>query len=143
MLGAAGIVAGAFLNRRLAILIVFVAMVLSDALIGFHSLAWVVYLCLALNCLLANRLKPSSPLVSFAGLGMVTASLFFFITNLAVWAFSDMYPRTWEGLQVCFLAALPFFPNTLLSDVLFTVILISAARLGVGRVSVVKESRAF
>ncbi len=47
-----------------------------------------------------------------------TASfLFFLISNLGVWFY--WYPQTWEGLLACYLAAVPFYKNTLLGDLVF------------------------
>jgi hypothetical protein len=40
---------------------------------------------------------------------------FFLISNYAVWAAGDMYPRTLEGLGACYAAAVPFYRNDLLS----------------------------
>ena len=40
---------------------------------------------------------------------------FFLISNYAVWAGGDMYPRTLAGLGVCYAVALPFYRNDLLS----------------------------
>jgi hypothetical protein len=40
---------------------------------------------------------------------------FFVISNYAVWAAGDMYPRTVAGLRDCFIAALPFYRNDLIS----------------------------
>jgi Family of unknown function (DUF6580) len=40
---------------------------------------------------------------------------FFVVSNYAVWAGGGMYPRTLGGLGACFMAALPFYRNDLLS----------------------------
>jgi hypothetical protein len=40
---------------------------------------------------------------------------FFLVSNYAVWAGSEMYPRTLAGLGQCFIAALPFYRNDLAS----------------------------
>jgi len=40
---------------------------------------------------------------------------FFLVSNYAVWASGWMYPRTLGGLGACFVAALPFYRNDLLS----------------------------
>jgi hypothetical protein len=40
---------------------------------------------------------------------------FFVISNFAVWAGSNMYPRTWDGLVACYVAAIPFYRNDLAS----------------------------
>lgn len=43
--------------------------------------------------------------------------LFFLLSNLGVWWF--WFPQTLEGLIACFVAALPFYQNTFLSDLFF------------------------
>ncbi len=41
-------------------------------------------------------------------------------TNIGVWLGSGFYPQTTEGLIACYIAALPFFGNTLVSTVAFS-----------------------
>lgn len=116
-----------FNNRSLALIVTLSAMLLSDAVLGFHSLMWVVYVSFALIVLmgsLASRYREKIP--AMTGLAFSSSVLFFFTTNTAVWAFYDTYPHTLEGLGLCYVAALPFFQNSLLSDVFFTVLLFSA-----------------
>ncbi len=40
---------------------------------------------------------------------------FFVVSNYAVWAGSEMYPRTLGGLAACYAAGIPFYRNDLLS----------------------------
>jgi len=40
---------------------------------------------------------------------------FFVLSNYAVWAGGGMYPHTLAGLNACFVAALPFYRNDLIS----------------------------
>jgi hypothetical protein len=50
-------------------------------------------------------------------LAAVGASLaFFLISNFGVRAGAHVYPLTWHGLIACYVAALPFYPNTALSS---------------------------
>ena len=49
--------------------------------------------------------------------------LFFVVTNLAVWAFSGMYPLTSAGLATCYAAALPFLPQTVIGDLFWAAVL--------------------
>lgn len=50
----------------------------------------------------------------------LTASLSFFaVSNFAVWAVWSMYPKTLAGLADCYAMAIPFFRNTVASDLLF------------------------
>lgn len=46
--------------------------------------------------------------------------IFFVVSNFGVWAFSKMYPLTGEGLLSCYVAALPFFRNTLAGDMVYS-----------------------
>lgn len=52
------------------------------------------------------------------GLSLITATLFFVLTNFAVWC--CWYPSNWEGLADCYFAAIPFFRWTLAGNVVFT-----------------------
>lgn len=47
-------------------------------------------------------------------------SLVFWIwTNLGVWLLSDLYAKTWSGLIVCYVAAIPFLQNELFADLVY------------------------
>ncbi len=56
----------------------------------------------------------------------LTSSLSFFVlSNLAVWAFWPTYPHTLKGLATCFVAAIPFYRNQPVADLLFTMVFFS------------------
>ena len=56
--------------------------------------------------------------------GSIMASVVFFIvSNFGVWTTGILYPMTLEGLTTCYVAAIPFFGNTLGGDVLFSGVL--------------------
>lgn len=129
---AAALFAGTMLRHRgLAIAVPFAGMIASDAVLGFYD--WrvmsVVYVALALPAaigMLAKHIRVSRMLAPAA----MTGSLLFFITtNLAVWAFSGMYPQTMDGLLACYIAALPFLKNTIAGDLFWGVALFSGAYL--------------
>ena len=72
--------------------------------------------------LIRNRVTVQSVLAaSLAG-----ATVFFILSNFAVWLGWRMYPPTAAGFIACYVAALPFFGNTLLSSVLFSAVLFGA-----------------
>lgn len=65
---------------------------------------------------------------------LVAASLtssvsFFVLSNLAVWAFWPTYPHTLKGLSACFVAAIPFYRNEPVADLVFTLALFSVPAL--------------
>lgn len=121
-IAAIGLFAGAMLDRRAAWLVPFAALLLSDAVIGFYhpvSMFWN-YAGLGACLLLGSALLgPARSLPRFAGATLTSAVTFFALSNFGMWA-SGYYPRTFAGLVECYVAALPFFRNTLASDVLYT-----------------------
>lgn len=119
-IAAVAIFGGALLPRRFAIAVPLAAIVATDFIIGFHDLilvTWGSYALIALgsNILLSKRHS------FLRGVSVTLASsIFFFVTtNFAVWLTSGMYARTWNGLIECFTLALPFFRNTLASDLFY------------------------
>ncbi len=70
----------------------------------------------AFGLLLRRNLKAWSVVTG----ALATSITFFVITNFAEWAFYDLYPHNASGLVAGYVAALPFFRNTVLSDLLFS-----------------------
>ena len=58
--------------------------------------------------------------LSLAASALAGSLSFFVVSNLAVWASWNMYPKTLSGLMTCYAAALPFFRRGLKGDILFT-----------------------
>jgi hypothetical protein len=122
------------------------AMVVSDVALGmmfgweyvFHSAQVVVYgmvMCTsAIGMAMANR---GWVQLSVLG-GLASSGLFFLTTNTMVWATGTLYPRTFDGLMLCFAAGAAFFNNelsqnfflnTLWSTVATSIAVLLAARL--------------
>ena len=53
---------------------------------------------------------------------VVASTSFFLISNYAVWVGGVMYPHTAAGLGACYVAALPFYRNDLLSTTAITAV---------------------
>jgi hypothetical protein len=117
--GAIALFGGAFFPRtRNAFLIPLAAMLLSDLVLGLHALVPVVYGCFALNALLGRWLRSRRRFVPIALATVAGAVQFFLVTNFACWVL--WYPHTLEGFWTCYIAAIPFFHNTLIGDAVFT-----------------------
>jgi hypothetical protein len=110
-------------DRRLAFGVPLLAMLLSDLIIGFHSLIWLVYLSFIAVVYMGTFLQTQRKLVAITGVTISGSLLFFLITNLGVWAFDGMYPMTFSGLLSCYTAALPFLQNSMAGDLFFVAIL--------------------
>jgi hypothetical protein len=120
-IGALALFLGARLSRKQSIPIVLGAMLASDWIIGFYDwrLMLVVYGSFATAIIFGSWVGTNFKWQKFI-LGTAAGSLFFFLsTNLAVWAFSPWYPHTLAGLLACYIAAVPFFRNTFISDFVF------------------------
>ena len=127
---AIAIFAGAsILSKKESLLIPFLAMLVSDAIIGFHSLMPVVYGCMALLTVLGWKLQNDRTLAKTLGYGLVGTVFFFVITNFAVWATSAMYTKDMAGLTECYVLAIPFFQNSVISTLLYGFILFGSTKL--------------
>jgi hypothetical protein len=63
--------------------------------------------------------------------------VFFVVTNAACWALS--YPRTVAGLATCYVAAIPFFRNTLVGDGFYAAVLFASLVLAERLVPAIRE----
>ena len=123
--GAVALFSGACFDRkRWSFAIPFAAMLIGDAIIGFHSLMPFVYLSFALVVCIGIALKKRRESVAAVGAGAVASStVFYLITNFAVWRMLDTYPQTAAGLVACYVAGLPFYGTMMLGDLLYSAIL--------------------
>lgn len=122
---AAALFAGFYFQNRLAAIgVPIAAMLVSDAVIGFYDvrLMAVVYamLCLPILC---RGFVARPTVVNVLGCSLFCSVAFFLFTNLAVWAFGTMYAKSPAGLLECYAAAVPFFRNTMMSDLVYSVAL--------------------
>lgn len=112
-----------FLDRRLAFLVPLTALFISDVVLGFYHHMEVVYLSFALIGAIGLLLQKRRTTLPIAVAALASSVLFFVLTNLGVWAFGALYPTTLEGLIACYVAAIPFFQNTLLGDLFYAAVL--------------------
>ena len=105
-------------------------MIASDVLLNkfvyVYPLSWdqpVVWAWYAAILLLGTQLHENSGWLRVAGAALASSVSFFILSDLAVWAFGTMYPKTWSGLVSCYVAALPFFRRGLAGDMLFTAVM--------------------
>ena len=73
--------------------------------------AWYGGICLLGAAMLSKR----AGFLRVASATFASATSFFLISNFAVWVGSQMYPHTAAGLGACYVVALPFYGNDLVS----------------------------
>jgi hypothetical protein len=110
---------GTYLNKKYALVIPLLAMFVSDLFLGFHSTMPYVYSSFFLTGLIGLWLRSHKNWKNVLAASLGSSVLFFLVTNFGVWA-SGWYPQTLTGLTQSYLAAIPFFRNTLAGDLFYT-----------------------
>ena len=129
-IGAMALFGGAYLGRRpLAFAAPLAALLLSDLVLGFYHGMATVYFSVALIVMIGMvALSRVSPIR--VGLAALASSvLFFVVTNFGMWQFSGFYPRSLAGLEACYVAAIPFFQNTVAGDLFYATLLFGGFKL--------------
>jgi hypothetical protein len=115
---------GAYLGRRaLAFVAPLGALLLSDLVLGFYHGMATVYFSVALVVMIGMTSLKRVSALRVGGAAILSSVLFFGITNFGMWLFSGFYPRTLAGLETCFVAAIPFFQNTVAGDLFYAAVL--------------------
>lgn len=135
-IAAMALFAGCYLSGGAGIIFAFGAMAISDLLghlwgiPGMHfysaSTTLTVYAAVALTALVGQGLKNRVSPITVPAAAIAGTAIFFLMTNFAVWLdpiMGDIYPRTAAGLAQCYIAAVPFARNQLLSDLFFSAVL--------------------
>jgi len=114
-----------FKNINLSLLILLVAMLLSDLFIGFYENMIFVYASLLLITFVFHKISNKMNFKNLFIYGFVGSLIFFVVSNLGVWALGSpgvydiAYEKSLSGLIECYILAIPFFGNTFLSTLIF------------------------
>jgi hypothetical protein len=129
-IGAMALFSGAYLGRRaLAFVAPLGALLLSDLVLGFYHGQATVYFSVALIVMIGMVALTRRSVIRIGAAAIASSVLFFLITNLGMWLFSGFYPRTWSGLEACYVAAIPFFQNTIAGDLFYATLLFGGFRV--------------
>tara|TARA_Y100000022_G_scaffold44673_2_gene37269 strand:+ start:174 stop:689 length:516 start_codon:yes stop_codon:yes gene_type:complete len=108
-------------DKFLSVLVILVSQIISDLYIGIYSSMFFVYgayvFIALLSPIIMNKLSFKSVLIS----SLVTPTIFYIVSNFGVWITGSTYPLSLDGLIMCYVAGIPFFDETLLSTVVFSV----------------------
>ena len=98
---------------------------------AFYADQPVVYLSVAMVAAAGFALRRERTWPRVAAVGLGSSIGFFLVTNFGVWAFGGgaVYPHTLAGLGECYVLAIPFLRNTLVSMAVFLPILFSRVGL--------------
>ena len=94
--------------------------VITDLFLGFHGTLLFTWGSVILISLISKYFC-SSILIRFCGV-LTSCVVFYIITNFGVWTLGS-YGYTFEGLFTCYFLAIPFFGNTLISSLIYSMII--------------------
>jgi hypothetical protein len=122
--GAMALFSGAVVrNRVMAFVFPLLGMLAGDFFVGFHILMPVVYVSFVVSTAIGFWLRERRGVARLGGAVLLGAIQFFLITNLGVWMFLNIYPKTFAGLMACYAAGVPFFWNTVAGDACYSALL--------------------
>ena len=129
-IGAMALFSGAYLGRRaLAFAAPIGALLLSDLVLGFYHGMATVYFSTALVVVIGMLALRRPAVIRVGAAALAGSALFFVVTNFGMWLFSGFYPQTLPGLEACFIAAIPFFQNTVAGDLFYATLLFGGFKL--------------
>jgi hypothetical protein len=89
-----------------------------------YVFSWDHYVTMAWYALIlwgGTKLREQQRPLPVLGAALASSVSFFLISNFAAWAaWTDMYPRTLNGVMASYVAGLPFFRRSMEGDLLFT-----------------------
>jgi len=107
----------------------------------FHKGLIATFIALGLIVLISIPLLRKVNLKSILGTGLLGSVLFFLVSNFAVWLSGFMYPMNFEGLMACYVAAVPFFLNTLMGTLVYSGLLFGIYEWMISRNVALKTSK--
>jgi len=99
---------------------VLISFVITDIIIGFHSVLFFTWGSVILIGLVSKFFN--STLLMRLGGALLGACIFFLVTNFGVWS-AGSYSYNLEGFITCYTLALPFFGYSAISTLIFSVVI--------------------
>lgn len=125
-IAAVALFGGVYMNRKFALFVPLLIMIISDYFIGFHNTLFFVYASFFLTGLIGLWLRNHNNFHNIVFSSLISSVAFYLITNFGVWAVGTMYPKTMNGLLESYIMAIPFFRNTILGDLFYTGVFFSS-----------------
>lgn len=118
-IGGLALFSGANFKKKSALLVPLLAMFISDIFLGFHKTIPFVYVSFIIIAMIGSLIK-NNKWQSILGASLISSVLFFLITNFGVWATGSMYQKNLSGLIQSYVMGIPFFRNTIISDLFYS-----------------------
>ena len=109
---------GICFKNRFSFIVPLLIMIISDFFIGSFDMAAWIYPCLLLICYLGRNFQNKFNYQNVLVNSFIASLLFFVISNFGVWIVG--YPKTISGFINCYVMAIPFYKNTLISTIVYS-----------------------
>jgi hypothetical protein len=128
-IGAIALFGGAcFIDKRLSFLVPVSIMLISDLILGYHIMLSV-YISFIIIVFLGFRLARKRTSMKVINTAIIASIIFFIITNFSVFLTSTLYSKNIIGLIECYTLAIPFFMNTLVANIFYSLLMFYAFSL--------------
>ncbi|MGH7275164.1 MAG: DUF6580 family putative transport protein [Nitrospiria bacterium] len=131
-----------FASKKAAFAVPLAAMCLSDLFLGFDGSMPFIYGSFGLTVCLGMMIQDRRSPLRIGSAALAGSVLFFIFTNFGGWLTGHLYPKTAEGLIASYVAAIPFFRNTLLGDAVYTILLFGGFALALRYSSALRKGPA-
>lgn len=125
--------AGVYLNKKQALIVPLLLMVISDIFLGMHNVAIFTWGSFVLVTMIGFWAKNHKTFKGIVSTSLVSSFLFYLITNFGVWAMG-WYPQDLKGLVDCYILGLPFLRVFTVATLSYTVVFFGAYELIARRV---------
>jgi len=129
-----------FADKRLALIVPFAALLLSDLLLGLHDTMIFVYAGFALTVAIGVLLKNRVTITNTAFAVIAASVIFYLLTNFGAWMTSALYAKSAEGLLQAYIAGIPFFQNSLLGNLAYSAVIFGGYAFMQKHVAVLKQA---
>ena len=107
-------------NLQMSFVVLLISMLLADIFVGFYNNMLFVYTSLFFIAFIFFKISHKLNYKNLFFLGFIGSFIFYLITNFGVWALGSLYEKNINGLIECYILAIPFFKNTLISTIIYS-----------------------
>ena len=140
---ALSLLSGSFFGGVYTFIVPLSMIFLSDIYFGNTSIylfTWSAFILIGIFGILIKK-NSRYYLFKITGMGISAVIFFYLFTNFGWWLTTGMYPLTFFGLLQCYIAAIPFLKNQLISVVLFVPVFVPLFSLAFKKLKIEAEQR--
>lgn len=109
-------------NIYQSLVFIFLTLLISDLSIGMYKYMYLNYIIYFLISIYSYRYFVNFNLKETLKYSLIASIVFFIFSNTFFWMTSGIYEKTINGYLTCITMGLPFFQNTILSTIIFSII---------------------